>query len=156
MKLTSRSFSDRSPIPLKYAHAGVNGGRNISIPLMWSGAPRDTKSFALSMVDLHPIARQWVHWLVIDIPATVNTLAEGVSLTSMPDGAIELKNTYGADGYGGPQPPKGSGSHDYELTLYALSVERVLLKPETTLPQYSSALQGKVLATATLVGTFER
>jgi hypothetical protein len=123
---------------------------------MWNGAPPETKSFALSIVDLHPIARKWVHWLVIDIPAAVNTLAEGASPSSMPAGAIELKNTYGKIGYGGPEPPKGSGPHDYEFTLYAVSVERLALKADVTLAQFSAALQGKVLETATLVGTFER
>ena len=156
MKLTSRSFSDRAPMPLKYAHSGVNGGRNISVPLMWNGAPPETKSFALSIVDLHPIARKWVHWLVIDIPATTSSLAEGASPSDMPTGAVELKNTYGDIGYGGPEPPKGSGPHDYEFTLYALNVERLSLKPDITLATFTAALQGKIIDSAKLVGTFER
>jgi hypothetical protein len=156
MKLSSSAFADRQPIPVKYANHGVSGGKNISVPLEWSEAPAGTKSFALAIVDRHPIARNWVHWLVIDVPSAVSALAEGASQSNMPSGTVELKNTFGSLGYGGPQPPKGSGVHDYEITLYALSVERVPLKDDVTLAQFSAALQGKVLASATLVGTFER
>lgn len=156
MKISSPAFADRKPIPVKYANLGVSGGKNISVPLTWSEAPPATKSFALSIVDRHPIARNWVHWLVIDIPPKINSLAEGASQNSMPQGAVELKNTFGSIGYGGPQPPSGSGAHAYEITLYALSAERLSLKPDITLAKFSAALEGKILATAALVGTFER
>lgn len=156
MKLSSPTFADHKPIPVKYANLGVKGGKNISVPLAWSEAPSATKSFALSMIDRHPIARNWVHWLVIDNPPKVNALAEGASHSNMPGGAVELKNTFGGIGYGGPQPPPGSGAHNYEFTLYALSVERLSLQPDTTLAQFSAALQGKIIATVALVGTFER
>lgn len=156
MKLSSPAFADRKPIPVKYANLGVRGGKNISVPLTWSEAPPGSKSFALSMIDRHPIARNWVHWLVIDIPPKINTLAEGASQSNMPSGAVELKNTFGPIGYGGPQPPPGSGAHNYEFTLYALNVERMALKTDITLAQFSAALEGKILGTVSLVGTFER
>jgi len=156
MKLSSPAFADRQPMPIKYANLGVNGGKNISVPLNWSEAPAATKSFALSIIDRHPIARNWVHWLVIDIPPNVISMAEGASKSSMPKGAVELKNTFGSIGYGGPQPPPGSGPHDYEITLYALNVDKLSLTPDIKLPEFTAALPGKTLASASLVGTFER
>ena len=141
---------------VKYANFGVSGGKNLSVPLAWSESPPNTKSFALRIIDRHPVARRWVHWLVINLPATITTLAEGASKSNMPAGAIELKNTFGGIGYGGPQPPPGSGAHDYEITLYALNVDKIVLSPDAKLPDFTSALQGKIMVSAALVGTFER
>jgi Raf kinase inhibitor-like YbhB/YbcL family protein len=110
MQISSSAFQDGGKIPLKYVMPGA-GGQNVSVPLSWTGAPAETESFALAMVDPHPVARNWVHWLVIDIPKNSTSLPEGASGKSMPQGAAELQNSYGKMGYGGPQPPPGSGDH---------------------------------------------
>jgi Raf kinase inhibitor-like YbhB/YbcL family protein len=155
MKLTSAAFQDGGKIPLKYVMPGA-GGKNISLPLAWSDAPAGAKSFALSIVDPHPVANNWVHWLVIDIPPDTNSLPEGASRHQMPAGAKELDNSYGDQGYGGPQPPKGTGDHPYVVTLYALSVPKIELPAATKLSAFKKALDGKVLATATITGYFGR
>jgi Raf kinase inhibitor-like YbhB/YbcL family protein len=156
MKITSTAFQHGSPIPVKYTYHGVNGGKNISLPFQWNDFPRNTKSFALSIVDPHPVAKNWVHWFVIDIPATATALAEGDSQRSMPHKCRELLNTYGSLGYGGPEPPMGSGEHPYVVTLYALDVPTLGLSEMTTLNDFTRALHGKVIATASMTGTFER
>jgi hypothetical protein len=112
---------------------------------------------ALAIVDRHPIANNWVHWLVVNVPKTTSILAEGASRTDkMPAGAKELNNTFGSLGYGGPQPPRGSGPHDYEVTLYALNVDDLALAANTSLAVFEKAIAGKVLASAKIVGTYER
>jgi len=108
------------------------------------------------MVDPHPIARNWVHWLVIDIPRDVTTVLEGASGQSLPKGAVELNNSFGETGYGCPQPPRGSGDHPYVFTLYALSAPKVELGKNAGLAAFNQALEGKILATATLTGYFGR
>lgn len=156
-QLTSSAFGNGQSIPVKYANKGVSGGENISIPLSWENAPEGTKSFAIAMVDRHPIADNWVHWLVINIPASATSLAEGASGSNkMPASAEELNNTFGYVGYGGPQPPPGSGDHDYETTIYALNVEKLSLNANTTLDQFLSAIEGQTLGTAKLTGKFLR
>lgn len=156
-KITSKSFEDGKVIPTKYATTGVTGGKNISIPLKWENPPEGTKSFAISIVDLHPIANNWVHWLVINIPRDVNSIDEGASKTDkMPKGCKELNNTFGWLGYGGPQPPKGSGPHKYEVTIYALNVEKLELDVHTSLKIFQKAIDGHVIGTAKIVGIFER
>lgn len=155
--LSSPAFENLKAIPSKYANTGVLGGKNISIPLVWKEAPRGTKSFAITIVDLHPIADNWIHWLVINIPGKVTSLQEGGSTTrAMPVGSLELNNTFGKKGYGGPQPPKGSGLHKYEITIYALNTERLTLNPHTSLARFTKVINGKVLASATIIGVFER
>lgn len=155
MELESSAFKDGGRIPQEYVMPGA-GGRNLSLPLKWSGAPPGTRSFALSIVDPHPVARNWVHWLVINIPPEVNALEAGASGKNMPAGAAELHNSWGKPGYGGPQPPPGTGDHPYEVTLYALSVPRLELKPSTSLREFQQALEGKVLATARITGYYGR
>jgi Raf kinase inhibitor-like YbhB/YbcL family protein len=155
MKLSSSAFQDGGKIPLPYVMPGA-GGKNISPSLTWSAPPAGVKSFALSVVDPHPVARNWVHWLVINIPATATSLEEGASGRKMPPGALELKSSFGDPGYGGPQPPKGTGDHPYVFTLYALSVPQLDLPVSTNLASFQKALEGKVLATAMLTGYFGR
>ena len=59
MQLISSAFQDGDKIPAKYVRRPA-GGQNLSVPLSWSGAPDGTQSFALSMVDPHPVAHNWV------------------------------------------------------------------------------------------------
>lgn len=74
----------------------------------------------------------------------------------MPAGARELVNSFGSVGYGGPQPPPGSGAHPYEATLYALDVPRLDLPERATLQQFQSAIVGHVVGQASYAGTFSR
>lgn len=155
MKLSSNAFQDGGKIPLQYVMPGA-GGKNVSLPLSWADPPTGTKSFALSIVDPHPVARNWVHWLAINIPASVTSLEEGASRKKMPPGAAELKSSFGDLGYGGPQPPRGTGDHPYVVTVYALNVAKLDLTSDTSLAAFQQALEGKVLAAASITGYFGR
>jgi Raf kinase inhibitor-like YbhB/YbcL family protein len=104
----------------------------------------------------HPVAQNWVHWLVINLPANVASLEEEASGKKMPPGSVELKNSFGDIGYGGPQPPKGTGDHPYVFTLYALKVEKLDLGANTLLSTFKKALEGKTLGSATITGKYGR
>ena len=155
MEITSTAFKDGEKIPIQYVMPGA-GGKNISVPLSWKTVPPGTKSFALSMVDPHPVAQNWVHWLVINIPANATSLEEGASGKKMPPGSVELKNSFGDIGYGGPQPPKGTGDHPYVFILYALKVEKLDVGASTSLSTFKKALEGKTLGSATITGKYGR
>jgi Raf kinase inhibitor-like YbhB/YbcL family protein len=156
MKLSSTAFQNNGIIPTKYAHQGVTGGANISVPLAWSDVPPGTESFALSIIDPHPVANNWVHWFVVNLPPQTRDLAEGASPSRMPAGAKELYTSYGELGYGGPEPPKGSGPHPYVVTLYALSTPRLDCSLNTTRTAFLKLLEGRILASAVLTGIYER
>jgi Raf kinase inhibitor-like YbhB/YbcL family protein len=99
------------------------GGENISPPLDWIGAPRGTRSFAMIMFDPDAPKGGFVHWIMLNIPATDHTLlpaAGSADLSKRPDGGRHLNNSYGAKGYDGPCPPLGDPAHHYEFTLYAM------------------------------------
>ncbi|HYA40776.1 MAG TPA: YbhB/YbcL family Raf kinase inhibitor-like protein [Syntrophobacteraceae bacterium] len=155
MELSSPAFKDEGAIPSLYARPAA-GGRNVSLPLKWTGAPEGTRSFALSIVDQHPVARKWVHWMVLNIPAEVSSLNEGASGRNMPAGAIEIGNSFGTVGYGGPQPPKGTGVHRYVVTIYALKDARLNLKIDATLADFQDAIKAKTLGQASITGLFEQ
>jgi Raf kinase inhibitor-like YbhB/YbcL family protein len=155
MELKSSAFTDGAKIPQQYVMPGA-GGKNLSLPLQWSGAPAGTQSFALAIVDPHPVAHNWVHWLVINLPGNVSSLEEGASGKNMPAGTMELHNSWGKAGYGGPQPPPGTGDHPYVVTLYALNVAKLDLKPATNLADFQKAMGGKVLGTAKITGYYGR
>jgi Raf kinase inhibitor-like YbhB/YbcL family protein len=155
MEISSTAFRDGEKIPIQYVMPGA-GGKNISIPLAWNNVPAGTKSFCLSIVDPHPVAQNWVHWLVINIPAQVASIEEGASKKKMPKGSVELKSSFGDAGYGGPQPPKGTGDHPYVVTLYALNVEKLDLGANTSLSAFNKAIEGKVIGSASITGKYSR
>ncbi len=155
LELGSRSFSPGGKIPSEFAMKAIRGGRNRSIELHWTGVPPAARSLVLSLIDLSPVAHGWVHWLVIDIPAQVREFPPGAS-GHLPHGARELRNSFGMLGYGGPQPPRESGPHPYEATLYAITVPALAVGPRATWAQVRSAMGGHILAQASVTGTFEQ
>lgn len=101
IRLTSKSILDQQPIPADNA-MGVPGpdgpqpGPNRSPHLAWSGAPANTKSYAVIAVDIDAPARaddanksdrtipydfpraNFYHWVLVDIPVSRAELSEGV------------------------------------------------------------------------------
>jgi Raf kinase inhibitor-like YbhB/YbcL family protein len=144
MELHSSSFEDGQDIPQRHGKRG----QNLSPSLSWEDPPAGTASFALAMVDKHPVARGYVHWLIADIDARANDLPEGAAGAALPRGSSEISP------YAGPFPP--SGTHDYELTLYALDTPRLDLPTRPTLEQFAQAVAPHTIETASLVGSFTR
>ncbi len=156
MTLSTTAFEPGAEIPALYARVGVEGGANVSIPYEWSGMPSGTRSLALIVVDLHPIAHEWVHWLVVDMAPNTVALPEGASRIEIPAGARELENTFGEAGYEGPQPPEGSGGHEYRATVYALDVATLDVERNPDHGAFLEAIEGHVLAKGSVSGFFGR
>jgi Raf kinase inhibitor-like YbhB/YbcL family protein len=115
--ISSSAFDYGGAIPNQYANTGygIPGALNTSIPLTWSNSPAGTDSFAITMVDTTNPSDLVLHWLVVNMPDTVSSLAQGASPSSMPAGSTEIVQ------YEGPYPPAGDGVHFYTLTVWALS-----------------------------------
>lgn len=157
MELRSSAFDDGGTIPVVYCATGVAGGRNVSPPLEWTAPPDDTRSMVLTVVDHHPVAGMWVHWAIVDIPPEAGSLAAGASgAGDIGERGRELLNTYGTSGWGGPQPPRGTGVHEYVFTLLALDVTTVDLPVQPTAADVAMAVAGHRIASATLTGMFGR
>ena len=154
LTLTSSAFAAAGQIPAVYTCEG----KDVSPPLAWSGAPSGTQSFALVVDDPDapdPAAPKmtWVHWVLYDLPASASALAEAISSPSLPAGTREGLNDWNRTGYGGPCPP--IGRHSYFFKLYALdSMLGDLQRP--TKAALEKAMRGRVLAQATLIGTYHK
>jgi len=144
--------------PTKCAYRGVQGGQNVSPAVGWSDVPTGTQSFVLTIIDRHPIANNWIHWNVINIPPTVREITEQATglHRGLPPGSMELRNSYGENGYGGPNPPRGSGSHNYEITVQALDIPTLPVGPYATLSECAEAMRGHILSAGSVTGTFEQ
>jgi Raf kinase inhibitor-like YbhB/YbcL family protein len=147
--LTSTAFAAGQPIPKRY----TCDGENVSPPLAWSGAPAAAKSFVLIVDDPDAPGGTFTHWLVFNLPPTAKSLPEGLKPAALPAGAAEGVNGFGKADYGGPCPPKGR--HRYVHQLYALDT-RLSGLTRPTRKELDAALQGHVLARATLMGTYQR
>jgi Raf kinase inhibitor-like YbhB/YbcL family protein len=142
-RLNSPAFDNGQEMAQKYGKKD----ENVSPPLEWEDAPEGTRSFALSFVDIHPVARGYLHWLVADISPELSSLPEGAA-DGRNSGFTELKP------YAGPFPP--SGRHDYEFRLYALRTDRLGVRPGATLEAFRQVAEQNSLATATLIGKFTK
>jgi Raf kinase inhibitor-like YbhB/YbcL family protein len=111
MTLHSPAFADGGPIPAKY----TCDGEDVSPPLAWERVPDGTQAFALLVTD--PDARDFVHWILTDIPGDVHELPEGQGDAI----GVPGPTSFGPVGWSGPCPP--SGTHRYVFTLYALPEE---------------------------------
>jgi Raf kinase inhibitor-like YbhB/YbcL family protein len=132
------------------------GGRNISPALSWKDAPAQTKSFAVTAFD--PDAQGgWYHWLVLDVPASVEALPAGAGNgKGLPQGAMQGENDFGDMSYGGACPPPGSGRHHYDFTVWALPVASVPVDAHAKGEDVASYLKSHALAHADLVAVYER
>jgi Raf kinase inhibitor-like YbhB/YbcL family protein len=150
------SFDNEASIPLAHAADGDNASPSLS----WSGAPDGTKSFVVIVDD--PDAAQpkpFVHWILYDLPAGVTQLREGLPtepVLPLPEGARQGTNSRGATGYFGPKPPVGDPPHAYHFQVFALDVASLELDPGARREAVLAAMEGHVLASGTLVGTFGR
>lgn len=146
MTLSSTEIAEGATLNVNQVFQGFGcEGGNSSPNLSWANAPEGTKSFAITVYDPDaPTGSGWWHWFAFNIPADVNELGNGASL---PEGAIELTNDYGAKGFGGACPPPGE-VHRYQFTVYALPT---LLEIDGSV---SNALAGfMVRANATAMAT---
>lgn len=152
--LTSPAFAPGGAIPAVHTCEGAD----TSPRLEWTGAPDGTASFALIVDDPDapdPAAPKmtWVHWVLYNLPPSADHIPEAVAPSALPSGTLEGTNDWKRTGYGGPCPP--IGRHRYFFKLYALDTALSDLKSPTK-AALEKAMQGHVLATAEVIGTYQK
>lgn len=144
-RLTSPDFHDRGAIPVAHTECG----ENLSPGLSWENVPAGTRSLVLLCEYRGDSGRRNPRWILFNVPAGVSRLEQGASGKGFSDGTVE------AVGYRGPSSPAGK-RHRYSFRLYAL--DTVLSLPEVIIDAavIDKAIQGHVLASAELTGTYKR
>jgi Raf kinase inhibitor-like YbhB/YbcL family protein len=152
-RLQSPAFSDNGPIP----RAHTCDGADLSPPLTWSGAPPETREYALIMDDPDAPGRTWVHWVLYRIPAGTTALPPGIPTDrelTHPIAARQGMNDSHSTGWAGPCPPPGA-PHGYVFTLYALSAP-IELPPGATKAVLLESMKRVVIGQAVLRGRYGR
>ena len=196
MRLSSSSFDNGQPLPLAVVAGKADGfAGNRNPHLAWEDVPAGTASFALVCVDPDvptvpemvgaegvtiPVEQprcDFIHWVMVDIPAGVREIAEGACSDGFtvggkqdpagPAGARQGINDYTGwfagdaqmagtyRGYDGAYPPANDARlHRYFFRLFALDIPRVPVEGDFTAAQVLSAIQGHVLAETAIHGTY--
>lgn len=150
LTLTSPAFDDGGAIPAKF----TGEAEDVSPAFSWSQVPDGTKSFALVCHDpdaplVKPGTYGFVHWVLYGIPGSTTSLSEGTA-----DHTRGL-NDFGKQGYGGPMPPPGHGTHHYFFWLLALDADPGL-PAGLSMWELLEKIEPHVLGMNRIVGTYSR
>lgn len=145
MRITSPVFEEGKSIPTKYTCMG----EDINPQLLIEGIPKETVSLALIMEDPDAPVGTWDHWIMWNILPETTEIKE----KSVPTQAVQGKNSWGMNRYGGPCPP--SGTHRYFFKLFALDTT-LDLPPNSNKRELEYAMQQKILTQAQLIGTYKK
>ena len=89
-QLKTAAFPPNGRIPEIYKCEG----EDVPPPLVWSGAPAGTKSFALIVDDPDAPGGTFCHWAIFDVGPTVTSVSDEI-----PMGAHEAVNDFGRMGW---------------------------------------------------------
>ncbi len=158
----SPDFPDNGMLTADNASMGTSprgpwacGGKNISPAISWSGAPANTKSFAVIMDDPDAASgRGGNHWITYDIPVNATGVARGDA-----DKAGKFVNgNSGRDNlaYHGPCAEPGAKPHHFIFFVYALDIAPGTLKPGLTRAEFIAQIQGHNAAEASVSARYQR
>lgn len=135
-------------------------GKNQSPALAWKGAPPGTKSFALTVYDPDaPTGAGWWHWLVYNLPAGTNSLAEGAGAADgkgLPAGSLQGRTDFGSFGFGGACPPPGDRPHRYIFTVHALKTDKLDVPVDATATLVGARIRAQQLSQAQITARYAR
>ena len=201
MKIWSDSFPDGGAIPEQCAFGRIDPAAHVALAgnmnphLAWRDAPVGTRSFALVCVDpdvpsvgddVNQEGRtvpaslprvEFFHWILVDIPAKVTSLAAGECASGvtprgkagpsatrgMRHGVNDYSAWFANDpdmagdyyGYDGPCPPWNDElMHRYVFTIYALDVDVLPLMARFHGADGLKVIEHHALGRASVTGTY--
>ena len=160
-KLSSPEITANVMMPKSYEFNNFGcSGENKSPALKWSGAPKGTKSFAVTVYDPDaPTGSGWWHWVVINIPSVVTELtanAGALNSETLPKGAIQGRTDFGVAAWGGPCPPQGDKPHHYIFTVYALKTDKLEVPVDATAALTGYMIHANMLGKASFTAKYGR
>lgn len=161
MSLSSPDIENKGTIAMEQVFKGFGcTGENISPALSWKGAPKGTKSFALTVYDPDaPTGSGWWHWVMFNIPADVTSLPKNAgdpAADLAPVGSVQGRTDFGTTGYGGPCPPEGDKPHHYHFNIYALDIDKIDADQNASAAYIGFNIHFHTMAEGHLLGLFGR
>ncbi|WP_300753752.1 YbhB/YbcL family Raf kinase inhibitor-like protein [Janthinobacterium sp.] len=139
-----------------YEGFGCSGG-NLAPQLAWKNVPAGTKSFAVTVYDPDaPTGSGWWHWSVFNLPAATSSLPHGATAATLPAGAVQGRNDYGNNAFGGACPPAGDKPHRYQITVWALKVDKLPLDQQASAAMLGYMLNANALGKARITPVYGR
>jgi Raf kinase inhibitor-like YbhB/YbcL family protein len=201
VKVASASFADGGVIPPQFAFCAPDArthatlSKNVSPQLSWSDIPAGTKSFAIICHDPDVPSKgddvnqegrlvpkslprvDFFHWVLVDLPAEVTSVAEGEFSSSVTprgkagpaaphnsrQGVNDYTGWFASDvemsgeyrGYDGPCPPWNDElPHRYVFTVFALDVAKVMVDGSFGGPEVREAMRGHILKQASITARY--
>ena len=158
-RLTTPDLVSKGRIAVSHVFNGMGcNGQNSSPALEWANPPAGTKSFAVTMYDPDaPTGSGWWHWVMYNIPASTTGLVAGAGNgRNAPRGSEQGRTDFGSKGYGGPCPPVGDKPHHYNITVFALKVDKLDVPGDATAAYVGFNLNANKLATARVTALYGR
>ena len=147
--ISSPAVTNGGMLPVEF----TGDGASASLPLVWSGAPVGTRSYALIMHHLDSRGIVKWYWTLYDIPADVRGLPKNAH-------GIGVSGTNSINDQAAYAPPhsKGPGLKTYIVTVYALSSPLQLTVPPHRVDRavLLAAMQGHILDSAELRVVYAR
>ena len=160
-ELMSADVSPTKPIAEDFVFNGFGcSGKNISPSLVWTNAPKGSKSFAVLVHDPDAPtggAGFW-HWVVVNLPVSTAGLSQGAGTADgvkLPVGTKQIATDFGTPGWGGPCPPAGK-PHRYIFTVYALKTEKLDLPANATASLTGFMVNANALGKASFTSRYGR
>lgn len=146
ISISSPAFEHGGKIPDKY----TGNGDDVSPELRIANVPDGTQELVVICHDPDaPLTYGFTHWVVYGIPAGTDSIPEGGG-----SNFTEGQNNFGNQGYGGPAPPPGHGTHFYYFHVYALDSPSGA-EPGLTREQLLERIDDQIIEQDRVVGTYE-
>ena len=161
LNVTSTDLQDGGTLPQAQVFNGMGlSGGNTSPQLGWSGAPPETKAYAVTCFDPDAPTGMWLlalgplrHPRRRDRPAVGSRLGRHAGPSPW---RVHARNDYGGRDFGGAAPPPGDPAHRYVFAVHAVDTEKLDADADSSPAYVGFNLRFHVQARGLLIATFGR
>jgi Raf kinase inhibitor-like YbhB/YbcL family protein len=161
--VASDSFKDGDYLPSDFILSSDFGfgcaGRNKSPHLKWSGAPEETKSFAVTCYDPDaPTGSRFWHWLLVEYSRRCERTCRGRRQYGRQASCGRIADThrFRRAWLRRAVSTRGDRPHRYLFTVFAVKTDKLDVKADTSAAVVGFNLHFNTLAKAEIMGLFKR